>query len=203
MLEVSKDKNSKKAGEVIDLQIAIRAMLICFLLCLPIPARPLTITNQISDVSNVMLEGNQQTKQQVSDQIHKIYNDGDLPGEWENLPDREVELEIYKLTRSDGKPPEGWENWSKLVTPKSQKIKGPVAYAGCFVEFTAKVKKADFDKETIRILTTYGGVLIHVTDDPFHRGFWIKDLSDARAEQISEDPKVRRVYTRGLASAHT
>jgi hypothetical protein len=177
------------------------ASFILAILCFPIAAQqPQTITGRVVGVSDFAQEHNQQTKQQVSDLLRKIYDDGDLPKEWDNLSDKEVELEIYKLTGRDGKPPEGWENWSKLVTPQRQKITDRNIGVGCFVEFTAKVKKKDFDTEVLRILTTYGGVLMHVTDDPFHRGFWVRDIGDIRAEEISQDPQVRRVYTGGLAS---
>jgi len=130
----------------------------------------------------------QQAEQQVSDLLRKIYDDGDLPKEWDSLSDREVELEIYKLTRRNGKPPDGWENWQKLL-----KLKPNWNSIQWFVEFTAKVKKEDFDEEVRRILDTHGGVLMHLTYDPLHRGFWIRMISEARAKQISQDPKVRRV----------
>jgi hypothetical protein len=128
----------------------------------------------------------QQARQQVSDLLVKIYADGDLPKEWDNLSDREVELEIYKLTRPDGKPPTGWENWPKFLTPK----RPPIMW---FIEFTAKVKKKDFDKEIKGILDTYGGVLMYPANDPLHRGFWVRMLKAAQAEQISQEPQVRRV----------
>lgn len=130
----------------------------------------------------------QQAEQQISDLLRKIYDDGDLPKEWDNLTDKEVELEIYKLTRPDGKPPTGWENWPKLL-----KLKPNWNSIQWFVEFTAKVKKEDFDKEVRRILDTHGGVLMHLTYDPLHRGFWIRMINGDRAKQISQDPKVRRV----------
>lgn len=128
----------------------------------------------------------QRVGQPVSDLLRKIYDDGDLPKEWDSLSDKYVELEIYKLTKLDGKPPSGWENWPKLLMPKQS----PILW---FIEFTAKVKKRDFDGEVRRILSIHGGVLMHLADDPLHRGFWVRGLSRAHAEQISQEPRVRRI----------
>ncbi len=123
-----------------------------------------------------------------SDMSRKIYKDGELPKEWDNLSDREVELEIFKLTRREGKPPEGWENWPKLKKAPYD----PIADQW-WVEFTSKIKKKDVDGEIERILRQHGGGLMFKdVDSPFRRGFWIK-TDESRAEQISRDPKVRRV----------
>ncbi len=123
-----------------------------------------------------------------SDMSRKIYQDGELPSEWDHLSDRDVEIEVFKLTRRGGAPPEGWEKWPKLKKAPYDPV--PDQW---WVEFTAKVKKKNIDNEIERILKLYGGELIFKDDEsPFRRGFWIR-VQEGQAELISRDPIIRRV----------
>jgi hypothetical protein len=122
----------------------------------------------------------------------KIYETGELPQEWDNLSDREVEIEIFKLTLDVpyGAP----YDWESLILPKFYPApEGTEGNDTWHVEFNKSVKKKDYHAEVDRIIQTYGGTIKFKREDSVLRRSVFIVTDPGRARSISEDPMVRRV----------
>jgi hypothetical protein len=103
--------------------------------------------------------------------------------------DQKAELEVFKKTMHDGKPPVGWEKWPKFMKARNKErtIKNQWR-----VEFVYTVGVGDVHRVARYIVKKYGGKIISVIDNPLSLATWV-EVNEAAAERISRDPRVRRV----------